>query len=128
MKTVDYDHLSNVIMGAMTTIAENQDASTTIRVALLIEFVNFLELMHCRAAVAVASGMAKSEEATPEQNSARSFLDRCIEDFKTRTHELAAYATKQGVLPFNPYHRPTHNEKLRDELLAELQAERDRRI
>jgi hypothetical protein len=123
-RQVDYDHLHNEIMGAVTLVASGKDEEVSERYG---ELIDFLETMYVNSVLSLAGAlltMAKhsSEREVSEASltAARELLDAP----KTHVHAKLMDRYRDMILMGNlpdAYQVKTHNEQVSEEIKEELE-------
>lgn len=123
MKRVDYDHLTNQLLGAIHTISTGDQGEMA---EDLGEFIDFIEGVYIKSVLAmVGSVLMVSKHSADEEavrvglEAARELLESSPEHVKDRLD----YAYNRMITELNmpdAFQQKTHNEQVSEEIKAEM--------
>lgn len=123
---VDYDHLHNEIMSAVTLVASGKDDEVSEQYG---ELIDFLETMYVNSVLSLAGAlltMAKhssdAEVGAASLTAARELLDAPKNHVQSKLMDRYKDMITHGNLP-DAYQKKTHNEEVVEQVLKETSEE-----
>lgn len=90
----------------------------------LLDFTNWMEGVFMHTVISTAIIIAECEQhGSAKPGSTRAFLDRVVPDFEENLTRKVRIGITANLFPIDPYAEKTHNEKLADEILRNLECE-----
>lgn len=119
MSKLDYEALAAQFRDAIEAMPKSVGNDYQKVMEGMCEMVDFLEDMHIKAICCSLGVFHIASKPEHEAMAARDFLDKCTDDFTGRLRHRVKMTVDNGLIA-DPYKEVTHNDKVREAILREL--------